>query len=57
MPEATLTQVPKKQKYLQAFSPEGQNCSQLRITACETYAHENLITKGKDSQLVTEHVP
>lgn len=46
----------KKQKCLQVFSPEGQNCSQLRITVSKTCAHENLTTKGKDSQFVTEHV-
>lgn len=47
----------KNQKCLQAFFPEGKNCSQLRIIASTIYAHENLTTKGKDSQFVTEHVP
>lgn len=47
----------KNQRCLQMLSPEGQNCSQLRITASKAYAHNNLTTEGKYSLFVTEHVP
>lgn len=57
MPEATLTQVPKNKNISRHFSLRGKIAPSWESLHLKLNAHENLITKGKDSQFVTEHVP